>query len=147
MARLRYLLLLEVITFHLFYYSDIYWNCTNIRVSTNFDCLILCGNMIEITKSMYSGKRPKFILGDISTNWMGSNNGVRQGYTLLPLLFSIYTEELAARIGASGYAWKWRGTGEIFWFFSLCRWYCDYFKKLNNAVGHAEYCGVVWVWF
>ena len=52
---------------------------------------------------MYRGTRKKIILGDISTDWVGSSKGVRQGCTTLsPLLFSIYTEELAARIKTSG---------------------------------------------
>ena len=49
----------------------------------------VCGNLIDIIKSMYRGTRAKFILGDISTDWVGSSKGVRQGYTLSPLLFSI----------------------------------------------------------
>lgn len=53
---------------------------------------------VNILKSLYQNTRAKFSLGNIETDWVESKKGVRQGCILSPLLFSFYTEELAARI-------------------------------------------------
>ena len=52
---------------------------------------------------MYKKAKSKFIIGDIEIDWVTLNRGVRLGCVLSPFLFSIYTEELAARIGDSGF--------------------------------------------
>ena len=51
---------------------------------------------------MNKNMKSKYIFGDIVTDWLNLERGVRQGYVLSLLLFSIYTEELAARIRNSG---------------------------------------------
>ena len=52
---------------------------------------------------MYTNTKAKYIFGDIESNWVKLEKGVRQGCVLSPLLFSLYTEELAARIRNTGY--------------------------------------------
>ena len=59
--------------------------------------------LCNIIKSMYTNTRARYIFGDIETNWVKLEKGVRQGCVLSPLLFSLYTEELAARIRNTGY--------------------------------------------
>ena len=54
--------------------------------------------IVGIIKSMYVNTRAKYKLGEMETDWVRSERGVRQGCILSPTLFSIYTEELAARI-------------------------------------------------
>ena len=57
---------------------------------------------MNIIRSLYRDTRAKCTLGNLETDWVRSRRGVRQGCILSPLLFSIYTEELAARIRGSG---------------------------------------------
>ena len=52
----------------------------------------------NIVRSMYVDTRAKYRLGDIETDWVKSERGVRQECILSPILFSLYTEELAARM-------------------------------------------------
>ena len=58
----------------------------------------LSAKITNIVRSMYVDTRAKYRLGDIETDWVKSERGVRQGCILSPTLFSLYTEELAARM-------------------------------------------------
>ena len=58
----------------------------------------LSEKIVRIIKSMYVNTRAKYNLGTIETGWVRSKRGVRQGCILSPTLFSLYTEELAARL-------------------------------------------------
>jgi hypothetical protein len=58
--------------------------------------------VVGIIRSLYRETRAKFKIGNIETDWVHSVRGVRQGCILSPLLFSLYTEELAARVRVSG---------------------------------------------
>ena len=46
--------------------------------------------------------RAKYRLGDFESDWVRSRRGVRQGCILSPLLFGLYTEELAERLRNTG---------------------------------------------
>jgi hypothetical protein len=64
-----------------------------------------CGfseKIVNIVKSMYVETRAKYNLGEIETDWVRSVRGVRQGCVLSPLLFGLYTEELAVRVNQCG---------------------------------------------
>ena len=58
----------------------------------------LRAKITNIVRSMYVDTRAKYRLGDIKTDWVKSERGVRQRCILSPTLFSLYTEELAARM-------------------------------------------------
>ena len=44
----------------------------------------------------------RYTLGDIENDWVESKRGVRQGFILSLLLFTLYTEELTLRAKESG---------------------------------------------
>ena len=52
----------------------------------------------KIIKGMYTRTKAKYIFGDIETDWVKLERGVRQGCVLSPLLFAMYIEELAVRL-------------------------------------------------
>ena len=77
------------------------------RVNREILCKVLskCGmsqKMVNIIRSMYVNTRARYMLGDIESDWVESKRGVRQGCILSPLLFALYTEELALRVKESG---------------------------------------------
>ncbi|CAF2076495.1 unnamed protein product, partial [Rotaria magnacalcarata] len=51
---------------------------------------------------MYTENKIKFKLGNIETEWVENNVGVRQGCVISPTLFNIFMEELIARIRRLG---------------------------------------------
>jgi hypothetical protein len=70
-----------------------------------FDILRKVGfsrKIVNIVKSLYENTSAKYRLGDLETEQVRSIRGVRQGCTLSPLLFGLYTEELAVRMRKSG---------------------------------------------
>ena len=50
---------------------------------------------------MHKSTKAKHNLGDIETDWVHSNGVVRKGCILSPVLFALYTEELAVRVRES----------------------------------------------
>ena len=81
------------------------------RVDRRVLCKVLrkCGmseKVVRIIESMYENTKAKYSLGDIETDWVSSNRGVRQGCILSPILFAIYTEELAVRVKEKGLGMK-----------------------------------------
>ena len=58
-------------------------------------------DITELIRKMYEGTRMKFTLGQISTQWIQNNRGVKQGCVMSPLLFNTYIEELLTRIRVS----------------------------------------------
>ena len=77
------------------------------RVNRELLCKVLskCGlseKFVRIIRSMYENTRARYMLGDIESDWVESKRGVRQGCILSPLLFALYTEELALRVKERG---------------------------------------------
>ena len=58
----------------------------------------ICEKIINIIKSMYTNNKMKFKLGNVETEWIENNTGVRQGCIMSPTLFNLYIEELSVRI-------------------------------------------------
>ena len=67
-------------------------------MSTVLEKVGLSSKIVNIVKSMYVETKARYTLGSIETDWVKSKRGVRQGCILSPTLFSLYTEELAARL-------------------------------------------------
>ena len=81
------------------------------RVNRQVLCKVLkkCGmseKVVRIIESMYVNTKARYTLGDIETEWVLSNRGVRQGCILSPVLFAMYTEELAVRVKESDLGMK-----------------------------------------
>ena len=73
------------------------------RVNREMLCRVLekvslSEKVVNIVRSMYVDTRAKYKLGNLETDWVMSERGVRQGCILSPTLFSLYTEELAVRM-------------------------------------------------
>ena len=74
------------------------------RVDRNILCKVLekiglSEKWVKVIRSMYENTRAKYSLGDTESDWVRS---VRQGCILCPLLFGLYTEELAVRVKRTG---------------------------------------------
>ena len=74
------------------------------RVNREMLCRVLekvrlSQKIVNIIRSIYVDTKARYRLGNIETDWVKSERGVRQGCILSPILFSMYTEELAARLG------------------------------------------------
>ncbi|KAF2343922.1 Reverse transcriptase domain [Trinorchestia longiramus] len=62
--------------------------------------------IVNIVKSLYENTCAVYRLGNLVTGQVRSVRGVRQGCTLSPLLFGLYTEEIAVRLRMSGFGLK-----------------------------------------
>ena len=73
------------------------------RVNREMLCRVLekvglCEKIVNIVRSMYVDTKARYKQGNIKTDWVKSERGHRQGCILPPILFSMYTEELAVRL-------------------------------------------------
>lgn len=57
--------------------------------------------IVEVIENLYNDNKVQFTLGDITTDWLQNNIGVRQGCVMSPILFNLYLEELLVRIRKS----------------------------------------------
>ena len=60
----------------------------------------LKSKVIKAIKSLYNESRTTFKIGNIVTDWVESNRGVKQGCVLSPLIFALFMEELTTRVKA-----------------------------------------------
>ena len=54
--------------------------------------------IVNIISSMYEDTKAMYQFGMIETGWVAISRGLRQGCILSPLLFGLYTEEMAVRV-------------------------------------------------
>ena len=67
--------------------------------------------IVNIVRSVYVDTKARYRRGNIETDWMKSERGVRQGCISSPFLFSMYTKELAVRLRSmnAGVSWERQG--------------------------------------
>ena len=91
----------------------------------------------NIIKSVYKKTKCKYIFGEIETDWVTLERGVRQGCVLSLILFFLHTEELAASVGGSGLGVNIIGNINKHYF--ICWWYCFNFLKWGYDSRATEY--------
>ena len=73
------------------------------RVNREMLCRVLkkvrlSEKIVNIIRAMYVDTKARYRLGNIETDWVKSERGVRQGCILSLILFSMYIEELVVRL-------------------------------------------------
>ena len=54
--------------------------------------------ILNVIKALYTDNNMIFKMGNVKTDWINNNTGVRQGCMMSPTLFNLYIEELFVRI-------------------------------------------------